>query len=80
MPVSDILSDLDSKVTKATTVMASASALIRGIKDRIQAAVDAAIANGATEAQLAPVQAEADALSASADDLASAVEENTPAV
>jgi len=76
---SPILADLDAKVTKATTVMASATALIRGIAARIQAAVQAALANGATAEELAPVQAEADALSASADDLAAAVSENTPA-
>jgi len=76
---SSILSDLDSAVTNATTVMGSASTLIRGIAARIQAAVDAALANGATAAELAPVQAEATALKSSADDLASAVIENTPA-
>ena len=76
---SPILSALDAEVTNATTVMASASALIRGISTRIQAAVDAALQNGATAAELAPVQAEADALKASATDLASAVVENTPA-
>jgi hypothetical protein len=76
---SQILAALDAEVTNATTVMASASALIRGITARIQAAVQAAIANGATAEELAPVQAEVDALKASAADLASAVQENTPA-
>lgn len=75
---SQILTDLDAAVTKATTVEASAALLIRGIGARIQAAVDAALANGATAAELAPVQAEASALNASADDLAAAVSENTP--
>ncbi len=75
---SQILADLDAAVTKATTVEASAAVLIRGIGSRIQAAVDAALANGATAAELAPVQAEADALKASSDDLAAAVSENTP--
>lgn len=79
MAVADLLTDLDAKVTKATTVMASAGTLIRGIKDRIQAAVDVAIANGATAEQLAPVSAEVAALDASATDLAAAVSENTPA-
>lgn len=78
MPVSPILTDLDAQVTNATTVMASASALIRGIAARVQAAVDAALANGATADQLAPVQAEADALKASATDLSAAITENTP--
>lgn len=76
---SPILDDLATEVTAATTVMASATALINGIAARIQAAVDAALANGATAAELAPVQAEADALKASAADLTAAVEANTPA-
>lgn len=76
---SQILVDLDAAVTQATTVAASATALIRGIAARVQAAVDAALANGATAEELAPVQAEADALKASSADLAAAVSENTPA-
>lgn len=76
---SPILVTLDAEVTNATTVMSSATILIRGIAGRIQVAVDAALANGATAAELAPVQAEADALKASAADLSAAVVENTPA-
>jgi hypothetical protein len=79
MGVPDLLADLDKKVTKATDAMAAGAILIRGIKARQDAAIAAAIANGATAEQLAPVQAEADALGASADDLAAAVLENTPA-
>ncbi len=71
-----ILSDLEQSVTRATTVMTSATQLINGIAARIQAAVDAAVANGATASELAPVQAEADALKASAADLSAAVEAN----
>lgn len=74
------LDALAAAVTKATTAEASAVTLINGIAARIQAAVDAAVANGATATQLAPVQAEADALSASADTLAAAVAANTPPV
>ncbi len=76
---SPILTDLDTAVTNATTVEASAAALIRGIAARVQAAVDAALANGASAAELAPVQAEVDALNASSNDLSAAVSENTPA-
>ena len=76
---SAILAKLDAEVTKATTVMSSAVTLIKGIAVRVQAAVDAALANGATADELAPVQAEADALAASSTDLANAVIENTPA-
>jgi len=64
-------------VEKAETVEASAVTLINGTAARIQAAVDQALANGATAEELAPVQAEADALSASADALAAAVQANT---
>jgi len=74
---SPILAALEAEVTEATTVMASATTLIEGFVGRIQAAVDAALANGATEAELAPVQAEVDALHASAEILAAAVIANT---
>jgi hypothetical protein len=79
MAVPKILTDLDAAITKATTVQASAALLIRGIPTRLQAAVDAALANGATAEQLAPVQAEIDALTTAGDDLAAAISENTPA-
>ena len=74
---SPILAALEAEVAEAPTVMASATALIEGFVGRIQAAVDAALANGATEAELAPVQAEVDALHASAELLAAAVVANT---
>ena len=76
---SAILAKLDAEVTKATTVMGSAVILIKGIAARVQTAVSAALANGATAVELAPVQAEADALAASSTDLANAVIDNTPA-
>ncbi len=79
MPVPQSLTDLDAAVTKATTVDTAAALLIRGFASRTQAAIDAALANGATEAQLAPVQAEVNALNAGADDLSAAVAENTAA-
>lgn len=79
MAVSPILAEIDALTTKATTVMGSASAFIRGTAARVQAAVDAALDLGASKEQLAPVQAEVDAMNASADDLASAIAENTVA-
>ncbi len=79
MAVPKILTDLDAAITKANTVQASAALLIRGIPTRLQAAVDLALANGATAEQLAPVQAEIDALTAAGDDLTAAILENTPA-
>ena len=74
-----ILDTLAAEVTKATSIMASATTLISGIQGRIQAAVDAALANGATAEELAPIQAEVDALDAQATALATAVQANTPA-
>jgi hypothetical protein len=74
-----VLTDLATAVSNITTVAASATALINGIAARVQAAVDAAIAGGATAAELAPVQAEVDALNSNATSLAAAVSANTPA-
>lgn len=76
---SQILADLQAQVTAATTVEDSATTLITGFAARMQAAVDAALANGATAAELAPVQAEVTALKTSSDALAAAVTANTPA-
>lgn len=72
------LAALAAQVEANLQVESSAVQLINGIGARIQAAVDAAIANGATEAELAPVQAEVDSLATSAANLAAAVAANTP--
>ena len=72
-----VLQKLADQVAANTQVEASAKALIDGFGARLQAAVDAALANGATEAELAPVQAEVDALAASSADLAASVSANT---
>lgn len=72
-----ILSDLQAQVAKSTEVEASAVILINGIAARVQAAVDAAVANGATEAELAPVADEVKALNTSATALSEAVAANT---
>lgn len=74
-----VLSDLNASVNEATTVMQSAQTLIDGIASRIQAAVDAAIANGASAAELEPVVAEVNALRAASTGLAASVQANTPA-
>jgi hypothetical protein len=70
------LDALAAAVTKIEGVADSAIALINGIAARIQAAVDAAIAGGASAADLAPVQAEVDGLNAKADALSAAVAAN----
>lgn len=72
-----VLDDLRTSVERTTTVVASAVELINGIAARVQAAVDAALANGATAAELQPVTDEVTALNASADALAAAVAANT---
>lgn len=72
-----VLDQLKAQVTKNTEVEASAVTLINGIAARIQTAVDAAIANGATAAELAPVTDEIKALSDSATALGDAVAANT---
>lgn len=72
------IEDVRDTVSRATTIVTSAAALIRGFNDRLRAAVEAALANGATAEELAPVQAEIDAFDVAAGELASAVSENTP--
>lgn len=74
-----ILAALEAQVAATTTVEASAVTLINGFASRVQAAVAAAIANGATAEELAPVQAEINAMQASSNALASAVAANTSA-
>ncbi len=74
-----IIDDLEAQVAKNRTVEGSAKDLINGFAARLQAGIDAALAGGATAAQLAPLQADSDALKASADDLSAAVVANTPA-
>ena len=73
------IENLIAQVEASKTVEASATLLIKGIADRIQAAVNAALAGGATAAELAPVQAEVDSLKASTDALSEAIVANTPA-
>ena len=74
-----VLTDLQAQVKANTDVEDSATLLINGIAARISAAVAAAIANGATASELAPVTDEIAALKKSADDLSAAVAANTPA-
>ena len=73
------LEALAAQVKANTDAEAAAVIVLNGIAGRIQAAVDAAIAGGATKEELAPVQGEVDSLKASADALSAAVVANTPA-
>jgi hypothetical protein len=70
---SPLLSALSQQVAQTETVIQSAVVLINGISARIQTAIDAALANGATAAELAPVQNEIDALDAATTALSAAV-------
>lgn len=74
-----VLDDLQAAVTNETSVVQAAILLINGFSQRLADAVAKALENGATEEELAPVQAEVDALNASATALGSAVAANTPA-
>ncbi len=65
-------------MTAADTVMDSAAALIGSFPGLIKTAVDAAIAGGATAAQLQPVTDLGVAMKAKSDALLAAVAANTP--
>lgn len=73
------LDALSAQIQKATTVEASADALIKGISQRIADAVQAALANGATAAELQPVSDLGTALDAQSDTLQADITANTPA-
>ncbi len=77
--MNDVLDKLAAEVAADVTVMASATTLIDGFAARLQAAVDKALANGATAEQLAPVTDDVAALTAGRGTLAAAVTTNTPA-
>ena len=76
----DTLAALQAAVTNEVTVVQSAVTLINGIGAKVKAAVDAALANGATAEQLAPITDEITSLNTSATALAAAVQANTPAM
>ena len=68
-----ILDQLTAQVAETTGVEASAIELINGIQSRIAAAVQAAIANGATTEQLQPISDLSTAMEAQTQALAAAV-------
>lgn len=72
-----ILGVLAEQVTLTEGVIDSAIVLINGIGARIAAAVEAAIANGATEAELAPFTTLEAELEAKTNDLSAAVAANS---
>jgi hypothetical protein len=76
-PAQQTLDELAAAVTNMTTVADSAEAALNGVSARITAAVDEALALGATPAMLEPITTEIAALNAKASSLAAAVEANT---
>ncbi len=74
----DQITALNAEVTKNTTVEKSALALIQGFSARLDAAVAAALAAGATQAQLTALTDLGTSLKANDDELAAAVVANTP--
>jgi hypothetical protein len=73
-----LIDEIQADIEAATTVVDSATAFITGVPTLIQAAVQAAIANGATAAQLQPVADVANVLEARAAALSAAIVANTP--
>lgn len=71
-----VLGELQVAVDKTEGVMESATVLINGFAARLQAAIDEALANGATAEELAPFVDEVAQLNAGADALAAAVASN----
>ena len=74
----DKIADLGAEVSRVSSVVDSAVALIGGIAEQVKAAVDAALAAGATEAELAAITDLGASLEGKATELAAAVAANTP--
>lgn len=79
MALPDLIASLTAEVSNDTTVMTSAITLINGISAQITAAVNAALAAGATPAQLQAITDAVAQLKANDAGLAGAVAANTPA-
>ena len=75
----DQIAALTAEVTAADTVIDSATTFIQGVAAQITAAVAAAIADGATAAQLQPLSDLGTTLQAKSQALANAIVAGTPA-
>lgn len=73
------LDALATQVKSNIDAEASAVTVLNGIAGRVQAAIDAALANGATAAELQPVADEVTALKNSSDALSAAIVASSPA-
>ena len=71
-----VLADLQTEVAATVGAMQSATVFINGTAARLEAAVLAALANGATAEELAPITAEISAMKSERDNLASAIAAN----
>ena len=71
-----VLSDLAAQVEQTLGVEQSAIVFIMGVANRIEAAVQEALRNGATESELAPIRDQVDAMRESAQALADAIAAN----
>lgn len=71
-----VIGELTTEVSEAVGVMQSATTLINGFSARLQAGIDAALANGATERELAPLASLKSDLDTAGNDLAAAVSNN----
>jgi hypothetical protein len=73
------LTDLISEVNRTTTLDDSILAFLQGVPGLIQTAVDAAMANGASAAELQPLTQLKTDLSSKNDLIVAAMSTNTPA-
>ena len=74
-----IVGTLTTEIVETVGVVQSATVLINGFGAKLDAAVAAAVANGATEAELAPLTDLSAALDSETNALAAAVAANSPA-
>jgi hypothetical protein len=72
------ITDLTDEITEANTILDSAMVYVNGVPALIDAAVQAAIANGATAAELSPVRALGADLKTKAEAIRDAIVANTP--
>jgi hypothetical protein len=71
------LDTLTREVNETVGVIESATSLINGFQAKLDAAIAAALANGATEAELAPLATLSVELDSKTNDLAAAVAANS---
>jgi len=73
---SQVLADTIATMTKTKGVLESATVFVNGLPAKIQAAIDKALANGASEAELQPLVDLRNAVETDADALVTAMATN----